>query len=509
MKDSCILEMRGICKTYGAVTANCEVDLTVRAGKVHAIIGENGAGKSTLMNILTDIQKPDAGQIILEGRSVVFKNPRDAVMHGIGMVYQEFMLFPGMSVLDNIILGSEPQKGPFIDYAAARKRIEEICDKYHFPIPLDALVDQLPVAIQQQVEIVKVLYKNAGIIILDEPTSVLTPQGIEGLFEAVRHLVSEGKTVLFITHKLGEVMEIADDITVLKNGRVVGTVCASDTNEAELARMMVGRDVFLRVEKEITQPGEMLLEADSLTVREHRGVQRVKRASFSVRAGEIVGISGIAGSGQKELVEALVGLTPAESGEIRFGGKPITGLTVGQRRKLGIGYVAQDRSGVGTSRESTLWENVVMGFHLLDRFQRGPLLPQGEARQITRKVIANYSVKAQSIDLPIRNLSGGNVQKLLVGREFSQGKKLLVIEDPTRGVDVGAIEFIWKQILDIAKSGVGILLVSHELNEVMQLSDRILVMFNGLLLAPGNSRALSEEELGLWMLGGHGSDRKE
>lgn len=498
-----ILEMRNINKRFKNLVANDNITFRVRPGTVHALIGENGAGKSTLMNILTNIQTPDSGEIYIRGELVEFKNPLDAVRHGIGMVYQEFMTFQGMSVLDNIIVGFEQKNGMFIDYKESRRKVEEICKKYNFNIPLDALVNDLPIATLQQVEIIKVLYRNADIIILDEPTSVLTPQGVQGLLDAIRFLVKQGKTVIFITHKLKEVLEISDDITILKNGRVTGVLSAKETNELELARLMVGREVMLQINKPQCKTGDVVLIVSNLKVKDSAGVIRVKNASFKVHAGEIVGISGIAGSGQKALVEAIVGLSTAEKhGEIIFCGRNITDETIANRRKMGMGYIAQDRTGIGSNKEGTIWENAIMGYHRVKGFKRKHLLDFNDINAFTNKIIDEYAVKTQGIGDKIKTLSGGNIQKLIAGREFLQNQKLLIIEDPTRGIDVGSVEFIWNRIIQMAQVGVAVLLISHDLNEVMQLSDRILVMYNGSIIEHPNSKVLTEEQIGLMMLGG-------
>ena len=496
--------MTGIRKTFGPLVANDDVDLLVRQGTIHAVIGENGAGKSTLMSILSGVQQADRGTIALEGRPIALRSPTDAVAHGIGMVYQEFMQYPGLTVLDNILMGYEQRKGPFLDRRGARKRLEEICRRYRFQIPLDSPVEKLPVALLQQVEIVKLLYRDAGILILDEPTSVLTPQGIEGLIEALRSLKAQGKTILIITHKLKEVLAIADDITVLKDGRVTGRLPAAEADEAMLARLMVGREVMLQAENNPPcRPGEELLRVEKLRVRDTAGVERVKGVDLVVRAGEIVGICGIAGSGETELVAAVVGLADAEKGSrILLKGEEVTGRSVADRRLRGMGYVPQDRNRMGVNRQGSLWETTLMGHHIASGLFRRPLLNKKAARRFSQGVVQDFGVKAQSVNSPVGSLSGGNVQKLVVGREFSDRYQLMVMEDPTRGIDIGAIEFIWKKILRYAAGGAGVLLVSHELNEVMQLSDRILVMHNGHLLELENGRSMTEKEIGLYMLGG-------
>lgn len=497
------LAMLGIRKTYGRLIANDQVDLFVRKGSIHAIIGENGAGKSTLMSILSGVQKADGGVIQLAGKTVDIAQPMDAVKHGIGMVYQEFMQFPELSVLDNIIMGYEPRKGLRIDYRRARKTLEEVCGKYGLKIPLDAKVKKLPVSVLQQVEIVKVLYKNANIVILDEPTSVLTPQGVEGLFAALRSLRDKGKTIIIITHKLKEVIEIADDITVLKDGRVTGRLQAAEADEHLLARLMVGREVLLRAEKVPCTPKEELLRVENLSVRDSRGVERVKNASFCVRAGEIVGICGIAGSGESELTAAIVGLSDTEKGSrVLLCGEDMKRKTVAQRRKRGMGYVPQDRNRMGVNKAGSILESAFMGHHIVSQKSRRFLIDTKASQDFTNRVVRDFQVKTDNIYNKVSSLSGGNVQKLLVGREFSDHYRLMIMEDPTRGIDIGAIEFIWKKIIGYAASGMGVLLVSHELNEVMQLSDRILVMHNGTLRELENGPSMQEKEIGLYMLGG-------
>lgn len=498
-----ILQMRHIYKNFGALAANSDVNLNIKRGSVHALIGENGAGKSTLMNILTSIYKPDSGDILLNGKKVVLKDSLDAAKHGIGMVYQEFMLFQDLSVFENIMMGFEERKLCFIDRKKTRTRIEEICEHYHFNIPLDEKVGGLPVSMLQQVEIVKVLYKQAELIILDEPTSVLTPQGIEGLFEAIRFLTGQGKTVIFITHKLKEVFSIADEITVLKDGKVVGNVKPSDVTEEQIANMMVGREVILKADKKDHELGKVVLEAQNLTVKDKAGVERIKNLNFQIREGEIVGIAGVAGSGQQQLVEALFGLTDVEEGgKLLFDGNDITYKNCRERRRLGIGYVPQDRLKAGCNAVSTVWENAIMGFHIAHGFKNKFLLNQKEIARFTNQVVEDYSVKTSGIYNKVKNLSGGNIQKLIVGREFIQKNKLLIIEDPTRGIDVGAIEFIWQKILQLSSEGIAVLVVSHELNEVLQLSDRIEVIFEGKLTDGGKYQEHTPEEIGILMMGG-------
>ncbi len=503
MKDI-ILEAKHICKYFGNLTANDDVSLSVRQGTVHSIIGENGAGKSTLMNIISGIYKPNSGEIFVKGKRAVFRNPNDATKCGIGMVHQEFMLFPELTVLENLMMGYETKKlGGFLNKKQAAKDIQEIAEKYGFSIPLDKKVSELPVSLLQQVEIVKILYKGAEIIILDEPTSVLTPQGIEGLFQAIRYLTKQGKTVILITHKLKEVMEISDYITVLKNGVVTGNLKPEETDEHGLANLMVGRQVLFNTNKQEKTIAEPILEINDLTALGSDGNEKVKHVSFSVRKGEILGIAGVAGSGQGELIEAIFGLRNPESGTITYKGEDITMTSPRQKREKKIGYVPQDRISTGCNVQSNLIENCIMGYHVAHKFKTPWLLNKEEAAAFTHSVVENYQVKIQDVHNKIGDLSGGNIQKTIVGREFSQNNDLLIIEDPTRGIDVGAIEFIWQKIIDIAQKGVSVLLVSHELGEVMELSDRILVMYNGEIAADlENTPELDERTIGLYMLGG-------
>ena len=488
-----ILELKGITKCFGSLVANDHIDFSLEKGTVHAIIGENGAGKSTLMNIISNIYQQDSGEIWLHGERVSFKDPMDACIHGIGMVYQEFMLCNAMTVLENIMLSKK----------RARDKIENICLTYHFNIPLDSRVCDLPVSTLQQVEIVKVLYRGAEILIFDEPTSILTPQGIEGLFDAIRFLKSSGKTVIFITHKLKEVLEISDKITVLKNGKVAGNVLPGEVDEKMLANMMVGRDVLLTAEKQPKQLGAPVLAVENLSARDASGVLRLKLACFNVHAGEIVGVAGVANSGQRELVETIFGLSEPENGaKIVFEGKNIGALSCRERRCLGIGYVPQDRLNEGGNYGAELWESAIMGYHVAHGFKHRALLDYKEIRRYSKKVIKDYAVKTPDEHAKVKTLSGGNVQKLIVGREFDQDNKLLIIVDPTRGIDIGAIEFIWKKIIAMAAEGAAILLVSHELNEVMELSDRILVMYDGNLCEAGKAGEATEEEIGLLMMKG-------
>jgi ABC-type uncharacterized transport system ATPase subunit len=498
-----ILEIRNVYKYFGSFCANKDISLTVKKGSVHSIIGENGAGKSTLMNMISGIYQPSMGEIFVKGQSVNFKNPNDAAKYGIGMVHQEFMLFPELTVLENLMMGYETKKlGIFLDKKVARKEIEEICKKYHFSLPLDEHVEDLPVSVLQQVEIVKVLYKGADIIILDEPTAVLTPQGIQGLFDAIRALTDKQKTIILITHKLNEVMEISDYITVLKNGKVTGNLTPSEADEKKLASLMVGREVLFNTQKKEKEIGDVILSVENLVVNNDEDISKVKGVSFSVRSGEIVGVAGVAGSGQTELVEALFGLRRPSEGKVSYKGEDFTYASPRERRCKKIGYVPQDRLSIGCSVNSNLIENSIMGYHVAHGFKNSFIIDKKEAKDFTQNIVDGFKVKAGSLNNAVRSLSGGNIQKLIVGREFIQDNDLLIIEDPTRGIDVGSIEFIWQEIIKISEKGVGVLLISHELNEVIELSDRILVMYDGKITTNRPAKELDEQTIGLYMLGG-------
>ena len=503
------LELKNITKKFGSLIANNDISLKIEKGTVHAIVGENGAGKSTLMNIVTAIYKPDSGEIYLNGKKTELKNPMDATRHGIGMVYQEFMLFPELTVWENVITGFEIKTAGFISANKSKAKIREICEKYGFNIPLDSIVDGLPVALLQQVEIVKTLYRGADIIILDEPTAVLTPQGVEGLFEAIRSLKSMGKTIIFISHKLKEVFRIADEISVMRGGKLVGTVLPGDIDEQRLANLMVGNEVMLKANKLPCEVGEEILKIEDLNVTDSKGVRRLKGINLSVHAGEIVGIAGVAGSGQQQLIESIIGIrTPDDGSHIEMFGTDILHKSVKERRCMGMSFVPQDRMAEGVNPMGSVWENAIMGYYIVKGFPGMPWLKRSEVDEYTENVIANYNVKVQNINDNIRSLSGGNIQKLIVGREFSQDSRFLVIADPSRGIDVGAIEFIWKKIIEFARQGVGILLISHDLNEVMELSDRIIVMYNGTAEPAGRHGELSESEIGYIMMGGRNSENR-
>lgn len=502
-----VLEVRHIYKYYGPLAANHDINIKIEPGKVHAIIGENGAGKSTLMNILSGVIQPSGGEILLKGKPVSFRSANDATGAGIGMVQQEFMLFDGLSVLENIVMGHEDiKRGFFLNYAAGEKKIRAICDEYGFHFDLKAKVRDLPVVVQQQIEIVKVLFRKAEIIILDEPTAVLPPQEVEGLFRAIRFLLRQGKTILFITHKLKEVLAISDTITVMKDGRTAGTIPAAEADEIRLTGMMVGREVMLNIKKNRAGSDIPVLGVSHLKVLDDRKITRVKDVSFGINKGEILGIVGIAGNGQNELVEAMTGMRPYSGGSIELSGKPLAGNNPRNNRLHGMSYVSQDRIRVGSSITSTQVENILMGRHLADFRKWRLLMDYKSGETYAKAVISRYDVKTQGMHGKASSLSGGNLQKLIVGREFTQESRVIIMEDPTRGIDVGAIEFIWGEIIQKAeREGVAVLLVTYDLAEAMALSDRILIMYDGMVCKVMTGPDYDEKEIGLYMLGGGAS----
>lgn len=498
-----ILELRGVTKRFGSLVANRNIDLKIKKGTIHAIVGENGAGKSTLMNMISGIYRLDGGTMYLEGKQVYFRSANEASKAGIGMVHQEFMLFPELSVLDNIVMGYEKvNKAGLLNRKKERAEVEKILKTYDFNIPLDELVREQPVAMLQQIEIVKILYRGANILIFDEPTSVLTPSGVEGLFRAMRFLISKGKTILFITHKLKEVLSVADEISVLRNGELVGHTTPKETTEEQLASMMVGREVMLKAKKINKEKGRPILQVSGLYATNDDGIDKVKGVDLTVHAGEIVGIAGVAGSGQIELVQCLFGLRNPVKGSIKVDGEDLTNASCRRHRCSGIGLVPQDRMKDGCNRVAPIWENCIMGYHIVHGFKNKWLIDRRQAEEFSQQIVDDFRVKTPSLYTTIGSLSGGNVQKVIVGREFSQDNKLLIMEDPTRGIDIGAIEFIWKKIEELAASGTAVLLISQELNEVMEVSDRIKVIYDGKLYDGGEHGELNETQIGVLMAGG-------
>jgi len=497
------IEMRDISKRFPLVLANDAVDFSLAWNEIHALIGENGAGKSTLMNILYGLQPADSGTITVEGHQVHFASARDAIAHGIGMVHQHFMLVEPLTVTENIVLGSEPGNLASLDYRSARARSKELIDAFGFDIDPDQPVGELPMGVQQQVEILKTLYRNAKILIMDEPTAVLTPQETRGLFQFLRDYVARGNAIVFISHKLDEVMEICDRMSVMRDGRMIGTVEREDTDTRKLANMMVGREVLLRVEKEAADPREVRLEVDELRLRHPVKPKAIlDGVSLQVRAGEILGLAGIEGNGQTELVECITGLRTPGSGEIRLMGEDVTHTNARRRRMAGMSHVPEDRNTRGLIGSYSAAMNSVLGDHHHPPYARGGgFLDLERIEEHAASIIEEYDVRPRSSGVMARAYSGGNAQKLIVARELEREPKVLILAQPTRGVDIGAIEFIHRQIVRARDMGLAVLLVSADLNEVLSLSDRIAVMFEGRIMGEVPAGEADVERLGLMMAG--------
>ena len=497
-----MLELRNITKTFGLVVANNDVSITVHRGTIHAIVGENGAGKSTIMRIAYGFYNADSGEIYLDGKLVSIKTPHDAIALGIGMVHQHFMLVDTMSVAENIILGAETGSTVNLDLDEARKRIRSLSEDLKLGVDPDAIVENLSVGQQQRIELLKALYRNVDILILDEPTAVLTPQEVKEFFGILRRMKEQGKTIIIITHKLEEVLAISDEVTVMRDGRNVGQVKTSDTNAKELARMIVGRDVLLRVEKTDASPRSNVLEVKDVIVSGAHSVF-VDGVSFVVRSGEIVGIAGIEGNGQTELIEALAGLRPVAAGHIEFEGKDVTRYSARRLKELGIGHIPEDRHRRGLLLQSDLAENSILGVHYRPPIASSAGFMNGDAiRTRVNEIIENFDVRPANPELPAKSLSGGNQQKLIIGREFELNPKLLLVSQPTRGVDIGAIEFIHRKLIGLRDAGTAVLLVSAELEEVTALADRLLVIRKARIVGEVDPKQTSNEEIGLMMTGG-------
>jgi len=502
------LELRGITKRFPGVVANEGVDLVVEPGEIHALLGENGAGKTTLMNVLYGLYKADEGEILIDGKSVSFSNPGDAIRAGIGMVHQHFMLVPVFTVTENVMLGAESVRGPggVLDIPDARRRILEVSERHGLRVDPDALVEDLPVGVRQRVEIIKALYRKSGVLILDEPTAVLTPQEDEELFRIMRSLAAGGTSIIFITHKLNEVLEVADRITVLRRGRVVGTTTPAETTREKLAAMMVGRAVQLVVDKESARPQQPVLELRGVCVQDDRGHLAVNGVDLEVRAGEIVSIAGVQGNGQTELVEAITGLRHPIAGEILLEGKP---LRPDPRRVFleGVAHIPEDRLEEGLVPGFTVAENLVLNSYFLKPYANGLQLDRAAIMTAAAEQVSQYDVRTPSIHNDVANLSGGNQQKVIVAREFSRPLRLLVAAQPTRGLDVGSIEYIHRRIVQKRDEGTAVLIVSTELDEVLALADRVAVMFQGRIVAVLEAEGVTPEQLGLLMGGAHPEEK--
>ena len=499
-----VLEAKGITKQFPGVLASDNVNFDLRKGEIHALLGENGAGKSTLMNLIYGLHLPDKGEIIVNGKPVEIKSPNDSIAAGIGMVHQHFMLIPVFTVAENVMLGDEETKRGSLDRASVAAKINEISKQYGLDVDPNALVGPLPVGIQQRVEIVKTLYRNAEIVILDEPTAVLTPQEAEDLFRIMRDLTARGVSIIFITHKLKEVLAVADRITVMRAGRVINTVSPSETDSAQLANMMVGRQVILTVDKKDHEASDDILKVEGLTVRDQRNLETVHNVSFTVRGGEVLGIAGVQGNGQTELSEALTGLRHPTGGKVTIEGKDLTGKPPRIITEAGLGHIPEDRQRHGLVLSYSIADNMALCDYYHAPFSsRGVIQPKA-LDENSRKLIKAFDVRTPSPFVSAGKLSGGNQQKVIVGRELSRSNvKLVIANQPTRGLDVGSIEYIHSEIIKMRDRGVAVLLISAELDEIMALSDRIAVMYRGQIVAVVDAKKTTREQLGLWMAGAH------
>lgn len=498
-----VLELRGITKRFPGVLANDHIDLTLEAGEIHALLGENGAGKSTLMNILYGLYQPDEGEIFIKGKKLEVHSPTDAIRAGVGMVHQHFMLIPVFTVTENVMLGDESVvAGGVLDRTAAAKRIREISEAYQLAVDPDAYVSDLPVGVQQRVEIIKLLYRNADILILDEPTAVLTPQEADEFFKILKTLTQKGKSIIFISHKLREVLEIANRITVIRLGKVVGSTTPKQADEAKLASMMVGREVLLRIKKQAAKPGPVQLKVEDLRVQDDRHHLTVDGVSFELHRGEVLGIAGVQGNGQTELVEAITGLREPISGKITFGaGHDITHAQPREFTELGSAHIPEDRQLDGLVLPFPVADNLVLNTYYHAPYAKGVMLQEKAIRQEADKLIKDFDIRTPDSMTSVGSLSGGNQQKVIVARELSRPVELVVASQPTRGLDVGSIEYIHDQLIDRRDKGAAVLLVSSELDEIMQLSDRIAVMYRGKIVDVVDAKGADKTQIGLLMAG--------
>lgn len=496
-----VLEVRGLTKRFPGVLANDHIDLTLYRGQILSLLGENGAGKSTLMNLIYGLYSPDEGEILVNGAPVSIQNPNDAIALGIGMVHQHFQLVPVLTVTENVMLGNETVNGPFLNRRAARARILEISQQYGLEVDPDALVQDLPVGVQQRVEIIKALYRNADILILDEPTAVLTPQEADGLFDIMRTLQARGVSMIFISHKLREVLDICQVVVVLRGGKVVGSADPTRATEADLASMMVGREVILKVDKEPAQPGEPVLLVQDLVVNDDRDLQAVRGVSLEVRAGEILGIAGVQGNGQTELIEAITRLRSIVSGHVFVNGRDVTHASPRAVTESGVGHVPEDRQKNGMVMAFPVKDNLVLQNYYQPPFSHGISTDDEAIIDVAQELVKQYDVRTPDVFTKISSLSGGNQQKAIVAREFSRPNHLLIAAQPTRGLDVGSIEFIHSQIIRMRDSGTGVLLVSAELDEILSLSDRVAVMYAGRIIGILPIEEADRGTVGLLMAG--------
>lgn len=505
--NTVVVEMKDIVKKFGDFTANDHINLTVHKGEVHAILGENGAGKSTLMNVLYGLYKPTSGTIKVEGKEVNMSSANDAIAVGIGMVHQHFMLIQPFTVTENIVLGVEPQKGLMVDNATARQKVVELSEKYGMQIDPDAKIEDISVGMQQRVEILKVLYRGANTLILDEPTASLTPQEIDELMNIIRSLTKDGKSVILITHKLKEITACSDYCTIIRQGKYIDTVKVSDVNENDLAAMMVGRDVNFKVEKKDQKPGEVALEVKNLRAKDYRGVDVLDDFDITVRKGEIVGLAGVDGNGQMELVEIITGLRKADSGSITINGEDILNKTPKEIFEKGVSSIPQDRQKHGLILDFSIEENLILQHFEEEPFSKNFILNRKAIRENATDLMEKFDVRPRGTEgKPAGNLSGGNQQKVIIAREVTNDKDLLIAVNPTRGLDVGAIEFVHKYLVEQRNKGRAVLLVSFELDEIMSLSDHIDVIFEGKITGRVDGKDADEKELGFMMAGGKGDE---
>jgi simple sugar transport system ATP-binding protein len=504
-----LLEVRGITKTFPGVVANEDVDLELHKGEIHCLLGENGAGKSTLVNVIFGLYQPDKGKVLLRGEEIEFAGVRQAIEHGIGMVHQHFQLIPVFTVAENVILGNELTRGPFLDLAEARRRIREIGERHGLAVDPDAKIGDLSVGEQQRVELVKALFREADILILDEPTAVLTPGEVDEFFAVVHSLVEQGKSIIFITHKLREVLAVADRITVLRNGRVAGTADPATATQQSLANLMVGREVVFRIEKGEAVPGDTVLRVHGMSVEDDRGVETVDQLSIDVRSGEIFGIAGVEGNGQRELVEAITGMRSKVGGKVEILGHDATRMSPRKITDLGTGHIPENRTKHGLVAAYSVADNLVLNRYHREPFSHNGVRNDDAIREEAEKLVGQYDIRTPGVDVPVGQLSGGNQQKVIVARELTGDVPLLVVAQPTRGLDVGSIEFIHQRLINRRDQGAAVLLVSAELDEILSLSDRIGVIYRGRLVGVFDGATTTREQLGYLMATGAAPETEE
>ena len=495
------LEMRGIVKRFPGVLASDHVDFDVKTGEIHALLGENGAGKSTLMKILYGMYQPDEGEVLLNGRRITINSPTDSIQHGIGMIHQHFMLVDNVTVAENVALGLKSTKGLRLDLDVVSARIRELADKYGLQVDPKAIISKLAVGERQRVEIVKALYRGAALLVLDEPTAVLTPQEVDDLFVIFRQMAADGHALIFISHKLNEIFALTDRVSVLRDGKMIGTVPTSSVNKAQLANMMVGREVLLTRDRKPREAGEPRLKLENVSAVNEDGSPILKNASFEVRSGEIVGVAGVSGNGQRPLAEAIAGLQKVESGQVMLEGKPVTNLSPAQMFDVGLSYIPEERMHDGCIKDFSVAENTILQDHVRTPFSKSIFLNFKAIANHADELIKSFSVKTPSRETLIKNLSGGNIQKLILARELARKPRVLIAAQPTRGVDIGATEYIHGQLLKQRLEGLATLLISEDLDEVKAMSDRIVVLFGGEIMGIVNSGDVTIEQLGLMMAG--------